>query len=232
MESLRINKFIAKSGFCSRRKADRLIEEGKVIINGKPAKLGDSVSSDDTVKIGDHVVTIEGKRDLYIMFNKPYGVISTFDENADNSLLDYIDGDERVFYIGRLDVESTGLMLFTNNGGVSNKITDANEEHEKEYVVTVDKKITRNFLDTMRKGVMFDDRKSKPAQAKKVSDTRFKLIITEGRNRQVRKMCEALGYQVKKLKRIRVMNVKLGTLGEGNWRELTKNERRGLLELL
>ena len=232
MEAIRINKFIAKSGFCSRRKADRLIEEGKVLINGKQAKLGDAVSSDDTVNIGDHVVTIEGKQDLYLMFNKPYGVISTFDENADNSLLDYIDGDERVFYIGRLDVESTGLMLFTNNGGVANKITDANENHEKEYVVTVDKKITRNFLDAMRKGVMFDDRKSKPAQAKKVSDTRFKLIITEGRNRQVRKMCEALGYHVKQLKRTRVMNVKLGTLGEGNWRELTKNERRGLLNAL
>ena len=232
METTRINKFIAKSGFCSRRKADRLIEEGKVKINGTKARLGDEVTPGDHVQIGDHVITLEGKKDLFIAFHKPYGVISTFDETADNSLVDYIDVGERVFYVGRLDVESTGLMLFTNNGDIANKVTDASKDHEKEYVVTVDRKYPRSFLDTLRKGVEFDGRMSKPALAKKVSDTRFKLTITEGRNRQVRKMCEVLGYEVKQLKRTRIMNVKLGTLGEGNWRELTKNERRGLLEAL
>lgn len=231
MESMRINKFIAKSGFCSRRKADRLIEEGKVLINGTPAQLGDTVTEQDHVKIGSHVVTIEGKQDVFYAFNKPIGVISTLDPEAKDSLLDYLDMDERVFYIGRLDVASSGLMILTNNGDVANALTRSENEHEKEYVVSVNKPYTRAFIDAMRGGVEIDGALTKPAQLSKMGVKRFKLVITEGRNRQIRKMCEALGYEVTQLRRVRVGNVRLGTLGEGNMRQLTKKERRGLLEL-
>ena len=232
MKQTRLNKFIADSGFCSRRKADKFIEGGKVKVNSKVASLGDQVQKSDTVKIGDHIIDPEATQKVYIAFNKPFGVISTLDESADNSVLDYVDIGERIFYVGRLDVASSGLMILTNDGDAANKITKSSGEHEKEYVVTVDKKITRKFLDEMKSGVKIDEKITKPARTKKVSDTRFHLIITEGRNRQVRKMCEALGYDVKKLRRIRVMNIKLGDLGEGNWRYLTKRERRELLNSL
>ncbi len=238
MAKVRINKYIANSGFCSRRRADRLIENGKVKINGKQATLGDQVGESDKVKIdGQELVARE--RDEFIAFNKPVGVISTSDKNSENTVFDYLPNRPsskgrgstsplRLFYIGRLDVKSSGLMLFTNNGDVANKIAHSRGEHEKEYVVTVDKKLTRKFLDTMRTGVVIEKQRTKPARAKKLSDTRFELVITEGRNRQIRKMCEKLGYKVKSLRRTRIGSIKLGDLGKGNWRQLTKKERRDL----
>lgn len=227
---MRLNKYIASSGYCSRRKADTLIESGKVTINGHTASLGDQAEEGDVVKIDGTMVTTEGKTDIFLAFHKPVGVISTLDPNAENSVLDYIPGDDRVFYIGRLDVASSGLMLLTNNGDVANKLTRSEENHEKEYVVTVDKKLTRSAIDAMRHGIKIMGRKTKPARVKKLSDAKFNIVLTEGRNQQIRRMCKVLGYEVKKLRRIRVANVKLGDLGEGNWRQLTKNERRTLLE--
>ena len=229
---MRINKYLASSGFCSRRRADALIEDGLVTINGKTAQLGDKVNDGDKVTADGHVIDPSTVKDVYIAFNKPYGAICTADPEADNTVFDYIDIDERLLYVGRLDVESSGLLLLTNNGDVANKIAHGSGEHEKEYVVTADRKLTRSFIENMRKGVVIEGQKTKPARAKRISDTRFQLTLTEGRNRQIRKMCEALGYDVKKLRRTRVMNVELGDLGEGNWRPLTKTERRNLLAAL
>jgi len=229
---MRINKYIATSGFCSRRKADKLIDDGVVTIDGKVAKPGDDADEHSSVKVNGIALTIEGKEDIYLILNKPVGVITTADENADNTVFDYIDLEDRLFYIGRLDVASSGLLLMTNNGDVANKISSPKNEHEKEYIVSVNKKMTRAFLDNMRKGVVIDDSRTKPAHIKKMTDVKFKMVITEGRNRQIRRMTEALGYEVKSLKRIRVMNLKIRELGEGNWRYLSKNERRELLDQL
>lgn len=226
---MRINKYIAESGFCSRRKADELIQAEKVTINGKKAKLGDNAETADKVTVDGKLIAIEGKEDIFIAFNKPVGVISTLDTEADNSVLDYIDLEERVFYIGRLDVASHGLMLLTNNGDAADKIAKSKNDHEKEYTVRVNKPMTRSFLDAMRAGVEIDGQITKPARAKKIKKETFQLIITEGRNRQIRKMCEALGYEVKDLKRTRIMNIKMRDLGPGNWRHLSKKERRELL---
>lgn len=225
---MRLNKYIAESGFCSRRKADQLIEEGRVTLNGHPAKLGDQASEDDVVKIDDKKISIEGKKDIYLAFNKPIGVISTLDPEADNSVLDYLDINERVFYVGRLDVNSSGLMLLTNNGDLANNITKSDQEHEKEYVVKVNKPLTRSAIDALRHGIKIMGQKTKPARVKKLTDTKFNIVLTEGRNKQIRRMCKALGLEVKFLKRIRIGNVKLGDLGEGNMRKLTKSERRDL----
>jgi 23S rRNA pseudouridine2604 synthase len=229
MEPMRINKFLSASGFCSRRKADKLIESGIVFINGHKAQLGSTVNEGDEVRAGQNLVTIEGKQDVYIAFNKPEGVIVTADKNADNTVYDYMDDAERVMYIGRLDVNSCGLLLFTNNGDVSNKLLRSEENHEKEYVVRLNRPYTRRFLESMRDGVVIDGRKTKQARVRKMNTKMFKIILTEGRNRQIRKMCEALGYDVTFLKRIRFANVKLGDLGPGNSRVLTKTERRELL---
>lgn len=226
---MRLNKYIAESGFCSRRKADQLIEEGRVTLNGHPAKLGDQASEDDVVKIDGTQVTTKGKTDIYLAFNKPIGVISTLDPEADNSVLDYLDIDERVFYVGRLDVNSSGLMLLTNNGELANALTKSDQHHEKEYVVKVNRPLTRSAIDAMRHGIKIMGRKTKPARVKKMTDTKFTIVLTEGRNRQIRRMCKALGLDVKSLRRTRIGNVKLGDLGEGNMRKLTKSERRDLL---
>ncbi|MBU1126300.1 MAG: pseudouridine synthase [Patescibacteria group bacterium] len=227
---MRLNKFIADSGYCSRRKADALIEEGRVLINNRGAKLGDQVNNTDSVIIDDTPIINEGKEDIYIAFHKPAGVICSFDPKLHNTLADWVDVGERIFHVGRLDVASSGLLLLTNNGAIAEAITHPRGEHEKEYVVTLDKKFTRSFIDQMRDGVVILGSKTKPARVKKLSDKKFSIVLTEGRNRQIRRMCEKLGYEVKKLRRTRVINVELGSLGEGNWRELTKKERRGLLE--
>ena len=225
---MRLNKYIADSGFCSRRRADILIEDGRVTVNNNPAEVGQQIREGQDVFIDGKLIKLRSN-DIFIAFHKPYGVICTADENANNTVFDYIDSDERLIYIGRIDVESTGLLLLTNNGDIANKITSPKSEHEKEYVVTVNKKINRKFIDAMKHGVDIDGRKTNPAPVKKLGPKKFKIILTEGRNRQIRKMCVKLGYEVATLKRIRVMNVKLGDLGPGNYRQLTKKERRELL---
>ncbi len=227
---MRINKFLASSGFCSRRKADTLIADGHVTINGNIAKLGDDVKDHDIVKVDEKQIILKEQR-IYLAFHKPVGVISTADPNADNTIFDYVDVPERVFYIGRLDVASSGLMILTDDGDLAQKVARPEFGHEKEYIVTVNEAYNRKFIDGMKSGVVLDDgTKTKPAHFKREGKRRFRLIITEGKNRQIRRMCEALGYEVTNLKRVRVMNVRLGDLGPGNWRQLTKKERRGLLE--
>lgn len=225
---MRLNKYIAQAGYCSRRKADELIEKGAVKINGKVADLGDQVNNQDKVSVNGQTL-IERGEDIFIVLNKPFGAICTMDTDADNTIYDYIKSDERLLYAGRLDVESSGLVLLTNNGDVVNKITRPSANHEKEYVVTLDKEITRKFLDSMTNGVMLDGTKTKKAKVKKLTDTKFGIVLTEGRNRQIRRMCALLGYEATSLKRVRIMNIKLGQLGEGNSRPLTKTERRELL---
>jgi len=202
------------------------------MIGAEVAQLGSQVNDGDDVFVGGNLVSNKGKEDIFIAFHKPVGVISTFDKDSHNTLADWVDVGERIFNVGRLDVASSGLILLTNNGEVSEAITHPRGNHEKEYVVTLDKPYTRSFIDQMKSGVILEDGMTKPARAKKISNTRFELILTEGRNRQIRRMCEKLGFQVKKLKRTRVMNVKLGELGDGNWRLLTKKERRELQEQL
>jgi 23S rRNA pseudouridine2604 synthase len=229
---MRLNKYIAKSGYCSRRKADTVIEDGRVKVNGHVATLGDDVDEDDMVVIdGKTELTLEGKDDIFIVFHKPVGVISTDAEDANNTVFDYVDVGTRLFYIGRLDVASSGLMLLTNNGDVAQAITKSKNGFEKEYIVDVDRKLTRSAIDALRDGVMILDRKTKPARVKKMKDTRIQMIITEGRNRQIRRMLEAVGYEVKKLKRKRIMHIELRDLGAGNWRHLSKKERRELLTI-
>ncbi|MBT3231161.1 rRNA pseudouridine synthase [Candidatus Uhrbacteria bacterium] len=228
---MRLNKYIADSGFCSRRKADTLIDDGRVTIGNDLAKVGQQVEEGQKVYVDGELIRPRSG-DVFIAFHKPYGVICTSDEDADNTVFDYIDSDERLIYIGRIDVESTGLLLLTNNGDIANKIASPKFEHEKEYVVTVNKEMNRKFLDGMKKGVMLDGRVTNPAPVKNLGPKKFKIILKEGRNRQIRRMCTALGYEVATLKRIRVMNVKLGELGPGNYRQLTKTERRELLSTL
>jgi len=228
---MRLNKFIAGSGYCSRRKADTLIEQGAVNVNGKPADVGQQIHENDTVTIFGEKIQ-QRDHDIYYAFHKPFGTICTADEKADNTVYDYLPQNERPLYVGRLDVESSGLMLMTSNGEVANAVMHGSGDHEKEYIVTVDKPITRSFVKNMAAGVMIDNQLTKPARLKKLRDDQFSLVLTEGRNRQIRKMCKALGYQVKVLRRVRIMNIKLGTLGEGNYRPLTKNERRELLTQL
>ena len=225
---MRLNKYIAQSGYCSRRKADELIDNGQVTINGNPTDVGQKVADGDVVKINGQKIEVKDQ-DVYYAFHKPFGVICTADEKANNTVFDYLPENERLLYVGRLDVESSGLMIMTSDGKVANAISHGSGEHEKEYIVTVDKPINRAFTKKMTQGVIIDGEKTKPALVKKLRDNRFSLILTEGRNRQIRRMCEAFGYEVKTLRRVRVMNVKLGTLGEGNYRPLTKKERRGLL---
>ena len=228
---MRLNKYIAQSGYYSRRKADTLINQGAVNINGQSAELGTRVQDGDTVTIfGERIEPAD--QNVYYAFHKPYGAICTADKNADNTVYDYLPQDERLLYVGRLDVESSGLMLMTSNGDVSNAIAHGSGEHEKEYIVTVDRPMSRSFISAMKNGVDIDGQKTKPARLKKLRDDQFRLVLTEGRNRQIRKMCEALGYRVKILRRVRIMNIKLGTLGEGNYRPLTKKERRELLSQL
>ena len=229
---MRLNKYIADSGFCSRRKADKLIEDGVVTINGKVAVIGEQMEASDVIKINNTVISTEGKDLVYLAYNKPVGVICTSDPNAHNNIIDAVNHKDRIVHIGRLDVASSGLILLTNDNDIVNKILRSENGHEKEYVVTVNKPINRKYLDKLREGVILDGIKTKPARVKKVSDTRYKIIITEGRNRQIRRMAEAFSYKVTKLKRVRIMNIELRELGEGNTRELSKRERRELLAML
>ncbi|MDA1024387.1 MAG: pseudouridine synthase [bacterium] len=227
---MRINKYIAKTGYCSRRKADSFIESGAVTINGKTAEVGDRVEDSDQVAIYGEPISTDGKEDLFLLLHKPAGVISSGAEDANNSVYDYLDSNERLFYVGRLDVASEGLMLFTNNGDIAQKLAHGSGKMEKEYIVTVQKPMEKKDLRKMREGIELDGELTKPARTKAVGVKKFHLILTEGRNRQIRRMCEALGYEVVNLKRIRIAHLRLRDLGAGNTRLLSKKERRELLE--
>lgn len=220
----RLNKYLADRGVCSRRKADELISSGKVVVNGKVATLGLLVDDLDKISVQGKPLIVEKPKEVYLAFHKPVGLITSVDPKARDNVIAFIGYPERIFPIGRLDVASSGLLILTNDGRLSERITHPRYDHDKEYVVTVDKPISDKDLQTMASGIMILGSMTKPALVHREGKDAFNIILTEGRNRQIRRMCESLGYEVKTLKRIRVMNIELGTLAVGKWRELSKKE--------
>ena len=231
VEMTRLNKAIAQTGYCSRREADRLIEKGEVYVNGKKADVGQRVLPGDSIKVRGKTLNSNKKR-VYIAFNKPVGVTSTTDSKDPDNIIDYIGYNERIFHIGRLDKDSEGLIFLTNDGDIVNKILRAENGHEKEYIVTVNKKITDEFLSGMSKRVPILGKRTLPCHVRKVSGRTFKIILKQGLNRQIRRMCSHFGYDVVALKRIRIMNIKLGDLQSGKWRYFTKKELADIERLL
>ncbi|MCF2497716.1 23S rRNA pseudouridine(2604) synthase RluF [Dyadobacter chenhuakuii] len=220
---IRINKYISETGFCSRREADKLVEQGRVMLNGRTAVLGDKASAEDEVKIDGKPLKVR-KASVYIAFNKPVGITCTTERDVKGNIIDYIRHPERIFPIGRLDKPSEGLIFLTSDGDIVNKILRAGNNHEKEYVVTVDKQITPEFVAKMSAGVPVLGTITKKCYVKKEGSHVFTIILTQGLNRQIRRMCEYLGYHVTKLKRVRIMNVTLDNLPTGKWRNLTAEE--------
>lgn len=231
MELKRLNKAISETGYCSRRAADRLIEEGKVKINGELAELGTKVSDRDEISIDGEVITKEVEN-IYLAFNKPMGIECTTDTDIPKNIISFINYPERIYPIGRLDKPSEGLIFMTNDGDIVNKILRSRNNHEKEYVVVVDKIITKDFLDGMRNGVPILDQITKKCKVTQVDPRCFNIVLTQGLNRQIRRMAEHFDYEVKKLRRIRIMNVHLGDLQKGEYRNLTKQEFEELNELI
>lgn len=221
---IRINKYLSEIGYCSRRAADKLIEQRRVTINGHVPEMGTKVQDGDIVRVDGKTVVQTNEVPTYIAFNKPVGVVCTTDTRVEkNNIIDYINFHKRIFPIGRLDKPSEGLILLTSDGDIVNKILRARNNHEKEYIVTVNRPITDYFLEMMRGGVPILDTVTKECVVEKIGNNRFKIILTQGLNRQIRRMSEYLGYRVTKLKRVRIMNIKLD-LPIGKWRDLTKAE--------
>lgn len=219
----RINKYISETGLCSRREADKLIQEGKVTVNGKIAEVGTKVSAEDEVKINNKLLSTKSKL-IYLAFNKPVGITCTTDRNKKDNIIDFIKYPVRIFPIGRLDKPSEGLIFLTNDGDIVNKILRAGNNHEKEYVVKVDKQITSEFVSAMSNGVPILDTVTKKCEVDQIDKNTFKIILTQGLNRQIRRMCDSLGYHVRTLKRTRIMNVTLKGIHPGQWRLLTHDE--------
>ena len=228
---MRINKFLSEAGVCSRRGADKWIDDKRVKINDELATLGSQVEDSDVVKVDNKVITID-KGYVYIALNKPRGITSTTEKHIKGNVVDYVNHPERIFHIGRLDKDSEGLLLLTSDGDIVNEILRSENHHEKEYVVIVDKPITKEFIKNMSNGVVILNQKTLPAKLEQLNDKTFKIILTQGLNRQIRRMCETLGYNVKKLKRIRIMNIKLDGIKYGEWRDLTAEEFNTLTQTL
>lgn len=221
---VRLNRFLSDAGFCSRREADRLIEAGRVTVDGTKAELGTRVSPGQVVKVGSKVVR-QNDRMVLIAFNKPRGIVCTTDRVREkNNIIDYIHYPERIYPIGRLDKDSEGLILLTNDGTIVNHILKASQYHEKEYIVRVNKKITDEFIQGMSKGVPILDTVTRPCTLRRIDDYTFSIILTQGLNRQIRYMCRHFDYHVTKLKRVRIMNIRLGSLPVGKWRDVTAEE--------
>lgn len=220
----RINKHLSSQGICSRREADRLIRDGKVTLNGKVASLGDMVGEGDVVRVNGRAVKTDAAGRTYIMLNKPVGAITTTDRSRTDTVMDLIDLEERVFPIGRLDVRSSGLLLLTNDGELANRLMHPRYRHEKEYIVTTRHAMNRSAIARLRDGVDLDDGPTLPAKIRALGPRKISLTIREGRNRQVRRMIEAVGNEVAALERVRIGTLELGTLAEGTWRRLTKKE--------
>uniref|UniRef100_UPI003216449F 23S rRNA pseudouridine(2604) synthase RluF n=1 Tax=uncultured Draconibacterium sp. TaxID=1573823 RepID=UPI003216449F len=223
MQSKRLNKAISETGFCSRREADRLIEAGKVIVNGTVSGLGVQVTANDKIEIDGQIITKEVP-DIYLAFHKPVGITCTTDTSIKGNIIDYINYPERIFPIGRLDKPSEGLIFMTNDGDVVNKILRAGNNHEKEYIVTVNRKITQAFIRQMSNGVPILDTVTKKCKVNRINDFTFNIVLTQGLNRQIRRMCTHLGYEVTRLKRVRIMNIKLDRLKTGEYRHFTDAE--------
>lgn len=225
--SISLNKYISSKGICSRREADRWIEEGRLKINGQLAKKGNRVSPRDEVLLDGKALPKAPKK-LYIAFHKPAGVTCTTDRRDRSNIVDFIGHKERIFPIGRLDKPSTGLILLTNDGDMVNPILRVENGHEKEYIVTVDKSINSRFLQRMAGGLPILGQITKKAQVEQLGPKRFRIILKQGLNRQIRRMCEYLGYEVRTLKRVRIMNIELEQLPKGQWRELSAQELKNL----
>jgi 23S rRNA pseudouridine2604 synthase len=228
---IRINKFFTEHGICSRREADRLIQEGRVTINGRRAELGDQVTATDVIK-KDDVVIPWGRTAIYIKFHKPVGITTTSEPEVPGNIIAFINHPERIFPIGRLDKDSSGLILLTNDGNIVNEILRAENRHEKEYRVRVDRPFDQRFLDRMAAGVVILGRRTRRCRLTRLGPQDFRIILTEGRNRQIRRMCQALGYRVVRLVRTRIMHIMLGDLPVGRWKNLNESERQELLQAI
>ncbi len=223
-ESVRINKYLSEVGYCSRREADKLILAGKVTVNGKVPEMGTKVVPGDVIKVKGKLISESNEKPIYIAFNKPIGIVCTTDTHVEkDNIIDYINHPKRIFPIGRLDKPSEGLIFLTNDGDIVNKILRAKNNHEKEYIVRVNKPITKDFITKMSNGVPILDTITRKCKVVQTGKFEFRIILTQGLNRQIRRMSEYLGYEVKQLKRIRIMNVKLD-IPIGKWRNLTSKE--------
>ncbi|WP_086873886.1 23S rRNA pseudouridine(2604) synthase RluF [Kosakonia pseudosacchari] len=232
-QSTRLNKYISESGICSRREADRYIEQGNVFINGKRAGIGDQVVAGDVVKVNGQLIEPRNDEDLvFIALNKPVGIVSTTEDGEKDNIVDFVNHSSRIFPIGRLDKDSQGLIFLTNHGDLVNKILRAGNDHEKEYLVTVNKPVTDEFVQGMSAGVPILGTKTKKCKVKKEAPFTFRITLVQGLNRQIRRMCEYFGYEVTKLERTRIMNVSLTGLPSGEWRDLTDDELIALFKLI
>lgn len=232
MELTRINKYLSEAGYCSRREADKLIEQGRITINGKVPEMGTKVGPDDKVAVDGKPVSLTEDKKVYLAFNKPVGIVCTTDTGVEkDNIIDFINYPTRIFPIGRLDKASEGLIFLTDDGDIVNKILRARNNHEKEYLVTVNKPITSTFIERMGMGIPILDTVTKKCEVEKLGNFDFRIVLTQGLNRQIRRMCEYLGYEVTRLKRTRIMNVKLD-IPTGEWRDLTPQEVRTINEMV
>ncbi|MCM3638679.1 23S rRNA pseudouridine(2604) synthase RluF [Sporosarcina luteola] len=228
---MRINKYLSEAGIVSRRGADKWIEDGRVTINGKPAELGSRVEQGDEVYVDGKPVKTEEQL-VYIVLNKPVGITSTTERHIEGNVVDFVNHPLRIFHIGRLDKDSDGLLLLTNDGDIVNEILREEHGHEKEYIVTVDRPLTKEFIHKMESGVEILDTVTKPCKVKQLGPRKFNITLTQGLNRQIRRMCSALGYNVRRLQRTRIMNIHLGNLPIGQWRDLTDKEQKEMFQML
>ncbi len=232
IKQTRINKFLSEVGYCSRRAADKLIDQGRVTINGQVPEMGTKIIPEDEVRVDGELISEPKEKPVYLAFNKPIGIVCTTDTKVEkDNIIDFINYPKRIFPIGRLDKPSEGLIFLTNDGDIVNKILRARNHHEKEYLVTVDKPITTKFLERMANGVPILDTVTRKCEITEISKYQFRIILTQGLNRQIRRMCEYLDYRVRKLKRIRIMNVKLD-MPLGKWRDLTPAELKEINRLI
>ena len=232
MEKTRINKYLSEVGFCSRREADKMLEQGKITVNGAVPEMGTKVSEEDEILVDGISIRKQEEDHVYIALNKPVGIVCTTDTKRElNNIVEFVNHPKRIFPIGRLDKPSEGLILLTSDGDIVNKILRARNNHEKEYIVRVDKPITPQFLHKMRNGIPILGTVTNKCEVEQIDTLSFRIVLTQGLNRQIRRMCEYVGYEVKKLKRIRIMNIKLD-LPVGKWRDLTADEMKELEGLL
>lgn len=228
---MRLNKYISETGICSRREADAWISAGRVTHNGQRAELGTQVEAGDEVRVDGRLIGTQRKKRVYIALHKPVGITCTTERHVDGNIIDFVKHPERIFPIGRLDKDSEGLILLTSNGDIVNEILRSENNHEKEYIVSVDKPLTEHFLQGMARGVHLAELRAttKPCKIARLSERTFRIVLTQGLNRQIRRMCEAYGYKVRRLQRVRIINITLGALKPGRWRDLSDAELRGLL---
>ncbi|WP_266206028.1 23S rRNA pseudouridine(2604) synthase RluF [Pontibacter kalidii] len=232
MEPIRLNKFISDSGYCSRREADKMIEQGRVTVNGKRPEVGAKVTARDKVRVDGNLLEADAVEPVYLLLNKPPGIETTTDTSQRDNIISFTNYPERIFPVGRLDKDSEGLIILTNNGDIVNKILRAGNNHEKEYIVTVDKPINQDFVERMSNGVSILGVNTRKCFVEQLGPNKFRIILTQGMNRQIRRMCEALGYEVQTLQRTRIMHLSLAKIPLGQWRNMTDAEVAEMMRLV